>query len=94
MVLCEKCGCRVGFVRPEKVPEATPNPRFGWGRAGASVFVNEEEQATIAEVMALHGRGLSLRKIVSTLTDQGRKPRGTKWNKTTVERIIACQKGM
>lgn len=46
------------------------------------------EQAAIKRVCALHRRGVPLPAICDRLTQEGHKPRGSRWHKRTVCRIL------
>jgi DNA invertase Pin-like site-specific DNA recombinase len=50
---------------------------------------NPEEAAAVVRVGELRLAGVSLRGIAQTLDGEGFKPRGKRWHRTTVERIVA-----
>lgn len=54
---------------------------------------NPEEQRALRRILQLDERGLSPRKIATTLTKEGYQPRGTKWFHTTVMNAIARYRG-
>ena len=49
----------------------------------------EMEQNTIKAIRLLEAKGSGLSEICRILTDQGHKPRGKKWHRRTIERILA-----
>lgn len=49
----------------------------------------EEEQRTIAEIVALRGTGMGLRTICRRLEANGRRARGPRWHPETVRSILA-----
>lgn len=64
---------------------------FGKGLALDSVHLvaEPEEQLVIARILALRQNdGLSLRAIAERLNQEGVRSRGSKWHKTTVQRIL------
>lgn len=64
-------------------------PPFGYSvGTGNTLIEDEDEQDTISRIKEWRSGGSSYREIVDKLTQEGRKPRGTKWNMTTVVRIL------
>ncbi len=55
---------------------------------GKTLIDNPAEAEAVAIVKALRADGMSLRDIAAELTARGIKPRGAKWNPTTINRII------
>lgn len=65
------------------------NPPFGYSVGkGNELKPNQDEQTTVAIIRSLRATGKSYRQIVDKLTQEGRRPRGSKWNLTTVVRIL------
>lgn len=56
---------------------------------GVHVEPHPDEQATLAKVRALRAEGYSMGKIAARLTADGIPPRGSRWHKTTVARLLA-----
>lgn len=63
---------------------------FGWsvGDDGDTLEKNAAEQRAIELIRDLRAGGLSLRDIAAHLDDHGVAPRGTRWHKTSIERIL------
>jgi DNA invertase Pin-like site-specific DNA recombinase len=62
---------------------------FGYSVGNDNTLVpNQEEQDTISFITKWRSNGSSYREIVDKLTQEGRRPRGSKWNLTTVVRIL------
>lgn len=68
---------------------------YGWALAedGRMLVENPEEQATISLILKLRReKGLSCRKLAEHLNAVGVPSRGTRWQKTTIERILKKEK--
>ena len=52
------------------------------------VILDEEEQKAISRIMELSTQDISVRAITKMITEEGFKPRATKWHYKTVSRII------
>lgn len=62
---------------------------FGFSVGSSNELVeNQDEQDTIRLIKEMRENGMSYRKIVDKLSQEGRRPRGKQWNMTTVVRII------
>jgi DNA invertase Pin-like site-specific DNA recombinase len=65
------------------------NAPFGYSVGkGNELKPNQDEQDTISFITKWRRNGSSYREIVDKLTQEGRRPRGSKWNLTTVVRIL------
>ena len=64
---------------------------FGWsiGADGDTLETHPAEQTAIALIVELRAGGMSTRAIAAHLDGAGVQPRGTRWHKTTVERVLA-----
>ena len=51
-------------------------------------LVKSEECAVVDLILELRAGGMSVRKIAAELNARGVKPRGAKWHRTTVDRIL------
>lgn len=58
------------------------------GRAQRTWIDNDEEQAVIPKILALHRSGLNTRAIARHLNDSGIPARGARWWHTTVAKVI------
>lgn len=58
---------------------------FGWDREGQPIAL---EQAALLRMRQLAANGNSQPDIVRQLTAEGHRPRGTRWNVTTVSRAL------
>jgi DNA invertase Pin-like site-specific DNA recombinase len=56
---------------------------------GKSLEPHPDEQATLAQMLAMRAAGVSLRGIVSELQTTGKPARGSRWHLTTVAKILA-----
>lgn len=63
---------------------------FGFRLAVGGVHIeqNPEEQRVISLISGLRAEGLSTRQIVSRLNSDRVPARGSKWNQTTIVRIL------
>lgn len=63
---------------------------FGWdiGNDGDTLRRNEPEQRAIELIRDLRAGGFSLREIARHLDEHGVASRGTRWHKTSIERIL------
>lgn len=64
---------------------------FGWrvGVDGDTLEQDAAEQRAIELIRDLRAGGMSIRAIVQHLDDNGVAARGTRWHKTTLERVLA-----
>jgi hypothetical protein len=64
---------------------------FGWaiGADGDTLELHPAEQETLQSIVQLRAGGMSTRAIAAHLDGAGVQPRGTRWHKTTVERVLA-----
>ncbi len=58
------------------------------GRPVRHVVVNDAEQAIIEQIKQLRLQGISVRMIVNQFNEEGVPCRGSRWHKTTVNRIL------
>lgn len=61
---------------------------FRVGDDGDTLVADDHEQRVLGLVRELRAAGVSIRGIVAQLTADGVAPRGDRWHKTTVERIL------
>ena len=61
---------------------------------GVHLELHPEEQAALARMKALRRDGWSFDKIAAILTEEGHEPRGERWHKTTIARLIKRMKGV
>ena len=82
-----KAALAVKRSRGEKTGGAAP---FGFQIAedGVHLVPRDDEQAVIAQVRELRAGGLSIRGIATRLNDQEVPARGSRWHRTTVERLL------
>lgn len=106
VMLCERChglvhsrdlttSALVRFVLAKKRAEGRRTSKdapFGWsiGDDGDTLEKNAAEQRAIELIRELRAGGMSIRGIAARLGDLGHSPRGARWHKTTLERIIAA----
>lgn len=65
------------------------SPPFGLRVEDGELVPDESEQETLRRARALQNGGASIREIVSTLNEEGRRTkRGARWHPTTVARIL------
>ncbi len=64
---------------------------FGWsiGADGDTLELHPAEQETLQSIVQLRAGGMSTRAIAAHLDGAGVQPRGTRWHKTTIERVLA-----
>jgi DNA invertase Pin-like site-specific DNA recombinase len=64
---------------------------FGWriGADGDTLERHDDEQRALALIQSLRAGGMSVRAIVAHLEANGVASRGTRWHKTTVERVLS-----
>jgi hypothetical protein len=102
--LCEGCHARAHHRAGNMTTSATTREALAAKRArgehtggdipyGYTVdekgrLIKGEEGAVLDRILELHEHGVSRRKIVFYLNRRGVKPRGAKWHKTTIDRIL------
>jgi site-specific DNA recombinase len=71
--------------------ERTGAVPFGYRVAedGVHLEQQQDEQAALAQVLALRTQRLSIRAIAQRLGEQGVRARGSRWHPTTVARLLA-----
>lgn len=77
----------------EKGARSNSTPPYGWtfevGDAGILLVEDRDEQATIKAIRRWRGIGLSQIRMVELLTARGHTPRGSKWHRRSVQRILS-----
>ena len=63
---------------------------FGWRHVEGMAVKHPAEQAALKLICRWGRQGFSVANIIQRLTDADHKPRGTKWHRNTVRRIIAA----
>lgn len=79
---------RVMQAKKAKGEKISGNPPFGWKHVGNMTVKHPAEQATVALIVEWRAAGNSLAVICKLLTARKKKPRGTRWHPTTVQRIL------
>lgn len=71
--------------------ERTGSIPFGYALSanGVQVEINREEQHAMREILSWRAQGHSYKHIAKLLTTYGFKPRGSRWHKNTVVRLLA-----
>ena len=72
-----------GFVA---IPTNRTNPKTG--KVIKVLKPNEAEQVTIRRIVELDANGIGAGRIASMLSQEGHRPRGKSWHRTTVRRIL------
>ena len=82
-----RAALKVKRERGEKTGGRVP---FGFSldADGIHLVENESEQAIIAIVLDLRRDGMSIRAIAERLNTDGVPARGTRWHRTTVDRLL------
>lgn len=62
---------------------------YGYRPSGGRLVAHPQEQRALARARALASDGLSQRAIAQTLESEGHPPRGERWHRTTVARLLA-----
>lgn len=64
------------------------SPPFGWKLVGRKLAIHPEEQQVRRYILELVSKGFSRREIVRILNAKNAFCRGSKWHKTSVQRIV------
>ena len=74
-------------LRGARIRAAAKNPNYREGRKPFGFRPGEQE--TVARVLELRGKGVTLAAIAQKLTNEGRRPRkGEKWHEKQILRIV------
>ncbi len=73
----------------EKGARSNSTPPYGWAHLGGELVEEPAEQTALKAIRRWRARGLSQTRMVELLAARGHPPRGSKWHRRSVQRILS-----